>query len=820
MPERIWSKRGKLFPYLLLNIVLFIFVATAFLFYTASERNIDEAEENRYKSLQIANELRQSSDQLTNLVRLYVIQRDKKYKTYFQMILDIRNGKRPRPNDYSYAYWDLVIANKLPAPSEEGETISIYESMRNANFHESDFILLSESKLKSDQLTKIEFEAMSIAERDMRKGSNPNPKAIALLYDDNYLHAKAEIMKPINDLYNQLNDRTTKAIEDAKDIVFFLRTILIATGIFFAISLFLTHRSLTSIIGGSVDEAFRKISLLGDGNFYGDIHPVDHRNSILGRLNTTQKRLQELYENGESTKQRLINSESRLREILDNVSACIYLKDINGKYIFANKEVCNLFGHPFEEIINQTDEKFLNKDAAKILIANDKSVLIDGKTLRTEESIRNLIDEKVTTYLTVKLPLRNENGEIYALCGISTDISITKEIQNELERAKDSAEIANRAKSEFLASMSHEIRTPLNGVIGLTQILFKTNLDEEQKSLVTTIASAGKSLLIILNDILDFSKIEVGKMKIEKLSFDFYHLVSEVYDLLAIESKWKSIDLKLEIDSEVPQYIYSDPGRIRQIIFNLLGNAIKFTEKGSVVLRVKRESDKIRIEVEDTGIGIAKDKMESIFHKFSQADTSTSRKYGGTGLGLSISERLVSLLGGTIGVSSELGIGSLFYCILPIENEDSTNVNQPSDKNSNKLNSLESMFVNQNFLIVEDNILNQKVMGGLLRKFNINFDVAENGEEAVTLFQQNKYDLILMDCEMPVMDGFVATTKIRELEKNKSEKTIIIAVTAHVLKEHKEKCFAVGMDGFISKPFYIETLFQTYNEISTTKDMA
>ncbi|PJZ46449.1 PAS domain-containing hybrid sensor histidine kinase/response regulator [Leptospira brenneri] len=815
MPARIWTKRGKLFPYLLLNIILFIFVAIAFVFYTASERNIDEAEENRYYSLQIANELRQSSDQLTNLVRLYVIQREEKYKTYFQMILDIRDGKRPKPKNYSYAYWDLVIANKLPPPSEEGEVLSIYESMRNANFHESDYKLLSESKLKSDQLTKIEFEAMSITEKDMGRGSNH--RAINLLYDDNYLHAKAEIMRPINDLYNQLNERTTKAIQDAKKIVFLLRGILITTGIFFAISLFLTHRSLTTIIGGSVDEAFRKISLLGDGNFYGEIHPINQKNSILGRLNITQKRLQELYEDGETTKQRLIDSEYRLREILDNVSACIYLKDKSGRYIFANKEVCNLFGHSLEEILNQTDEKFLDKEAAKVLIANDKSVLFDGITLRKEESIKNLYDGKTTSYLTVKIPLRNQDGEIYALCGISTDISITKEIQKELERAKDSAEIANRAKSEFLASMSHEIRTPLNGVIGLTQILFKTNLNEEQKSLVTSIASAGKSLLIILNDILDFSKIEVGKMKIEKINFDLHHLVSEVYDLLSIESKWKSIDLKLEIDQNVPKNIYSDPGRIRQVTFNLLGNAIKFTEKGSVSLHIKRELDKIRIEVKDSGIGIAKDKLESIFQKFSQADTSTSRKYGGTGLGLSISERLVSLLGGTIGVSSELGKGSLFWCLLPIENEELVRTKIPSNINKNNPDLFESTFTNHKFLIVEDNDLNQKVMGGLLRKFNIQFDVAENGEVALSLFQKNKYDLILMDCEMPVMDGFEATEKIRELEKNQSDKTIIIAVTAHVLDEHKEKCFEVGMDGFIGKPFYIETLFQTYQEITTSR---
>ncbi|PJZ84948.1 hybrid sensor histidine kinase/response regulator [Leptospira harrisiae] len=813
MPARIWTNRGKLYPYLLSNIILFVFVTIAFLFYTASERNIDEAEENRYHSLRIANELRQSSDQLTNLVRLYVIQRDPKYKKYFQMILDIRNGDRPRPPGYGYAYWDFVIADKLPPPSEVGERISIYDIMKKANFIESDFLLLSKSKTKSDQLTKIEFEAMSIVERDMKTGLKSNPRAINLLFDDNYLRAKSEIMKPINDLYYQLNDRTTKAIQDAKSKVFMLKTIFIIAGVFFALSLFLTHRSLVAIIGGSVDDAFRRISLLGEGNFSGKIKPTLIKNSILDSLNITQKRLQELHKEGESTKQRLIESESKLRDILDNVSACIYLKDTNGRYLFANQQVCSLFGYPLEEILGKTDEKFLEKETAKIIINNDRSVLFEGKTLHAEEEIHNRSDNKTYSFLTVKIPLRNQTGEIYALCGISTDIGLTKEIQKELERAKDSAEIANRAKSEFLASMSHEIRTPLNGVIGITQILFKTNLNEEQKSLVETIGSAGQSLLIILNDILDFSKIESGKMKIEKIKFDIRSTVTEIFNLLSIESKSKSIELKLEIDKDVPEFIYSDPGRIRQIIFNLLGNAIKFTEIGFVIFRLKKQNEWIRIEVEDSGIGIPNEKLNFIFNKFSQADASTSRKYGGTGLGLAISERLASLLGGTIGVKSQINKGSLFWCHLPYENPIFSSINDTFESPRIQSSSIESLFINQKFLIVEDNILNQKVIGGLLRKYNINFDVAENGEVAVQLFQKNKYDLILMDCEMPVMDGFEATLQIRELEKSKQAKIIILAVTAHVLDEHKERCFAVGMDGFIGKPFYIENLLNTYNEI-------
>ncbi|TGL65053.1 ATP-binding protein [Leptospira jelokensis] len=695
MLDTVSSPKGSLFPYLLTNFVLFIFVSIAFTFYTASERKIDAAEENRHRSLQIANELRQSSDQLTNLVRLYSIQKETKYKLYFERILEIRNGLRARPKNYDYAYWDLVIADELPPPSEDGEKISIYDAMKQAEFLESDYHLLSLSKEKSDDLTKIEFESMAMIEKELKTGKT-NPKAIQILFDDHYLKCKAEIMKPINDLYHQLDDRTTKAILDAKEKVFFLRSILIFAGIIFGFSLYLTHRSLISIMGGSVDEVFRRISLLGEGKFTGEIHPTKDSTSILSSLNTTQKRLQELYE------------------------------------------------------------------------------------------------EK---------------------------------------------EMASRAKSEFLASMSHEIRTPLNGVIGITQILFKTNLDEEQKSYIKTIADAGKALLNILNDILDFSKIDAGKLTIETLPFQLQNLVKEIFDLFHIEASTKNLEFTYTIHSDVPEEILSDPGRIRQILFNLIGNAIKFTETGFVSLNICIKDNSLLFEIKDSGIGISANKLPSLFQKFSQVDTSTSRKYGGTGLGLAISERLVKLLGGTIGVESVEGVGSTFWCLLPFSMPETQNnkIHQNLDKNPNltpespNQNSpnQEGMFsetkpkevtdsipfANQKFLVVEDNVLNQKVIGGLLKKQHISFDLAENGKEALELFQKNQYDLILMDCEMPVMDGFEATLKIRELEMSKQKKSIIIAVTAHVLNEHRERCSEVGMDGFISKPFYIEDLFDTYKKI-------
>lgn len=526
---------------------------------------------------------------------------------------------------------------------------------------------------------------MSMIDRELKSGKS-NPKAVAILFDDQYLKFKAEIMKPINDLYHQLDDRTTQAILDAKEKVFFLRTVLILSGIVFGISLYFTHRSLVSIMGGSVDEVFRLISLLGEGKFTGDIQILNDKKTILNSLNTTQKRLQELYE----------------------------------------------------------------------------------KT-----------------------------------------------------------EMASRAKSEFLASMSHEIRTPLNGVIGITQILFETDLDAEQKSYLKTIADAGKALLNILNDILDFSKIDAGKLTIQKTPFHLANLVREIFDLFAIEANTKQLEFKFEINPDVPEVIVSDPSRIRQILFNLIGNAIKFTETGFVILSIKKEEHSILFQIKDSGIGISYEKLTSLFQKFSQVDTSTSRKYGGTGLGLAISERLVGLLEGKIGVESVKGVGSTFWCSFPLSIEEETNsyqieISSPLSKQIPISDSLEMNkkpnvvpFDGKRVLVVEDNVLNQKVIGGLLKKQKIQYDLAENGEVALTLVKQKHYDLVLMDCEMPVMDGFEATIKIREWESSNPNQTpsIIIAVTAHVLNEHKERCLEVGMDGFVSKPFYIEDLLQTYREI-------
>lgn len=408
-------------------------------------------------------------------------------------------------------------------------------------------------------------------------------------------------------------------------------------------------------------------------------------------------------------------------------------------------------------------------------------------------------------------------------------------MEAELEITRDAALESARLKSEFLANMSHEIRTPMSGVIGMTRLLLETKLSKRQMEFTKAIEISATALLKIIDDILDFSKIEAGKLQFEKIEFDLRDTVALSVEMLAKRAQAKGIEMTLLVNSELPAFLCGDPGRLRQILTNLICNAVKFTQKGEVAINVSKESETkkhivARFEIRDTGIGISDDAQRKLFGAFVQADGSTTRKYGGTGLGLAISKQLVKLMGGEINVESKPGEGSTFRFTARFEKH----LTSAGKEQSNGTASLAGMrLLNNDYLtrrikqaslnvaknrvkgkaskvrvlVVEDNAINREVALNQLKVLGYLPDAVLNGEEAVEALKNEKYAVVLMDCQMPEMDGFEATAEIRRLEGN-SNHTIIVAMTANAMEGDREKCLAAGMDDYLSKPVKLETLHQ------------
>ncbi|MCM5508235.1 MULTISPECIES: ATP-binding protein [Vibrio] len=379
--------------------------------------------------------------------------------------------------------------------------------------------------------------------------------------------------------------------------------------------------------------------------------------------------------------------------------------------------------------------------------------------------------------------------------------------------SKKKAEIANVKKSEFLANMSHEIRTPMNGIVGVAELLKETKPNEVQRNYVDILLTSSHTLLDIINDILDFSKIEAGHFELDPTKFDLKSLIQQQANEYSIRAKQQELFFDCNIDPAVPQEIEADSVRLKQVINNLIGNALKFTHRGYVELNIKllenETGNQLQFEVKDTGIGIAKDKLDSIFDKFQQADGSTARQYGGTGLGLAISQKIVELMGGKLQVTSEVDLGSSFYFSIPIDTpstaiggivQSSPNLVEFPASSGTQMKKLSPKYkTGLKVLVVEDTRVNQQVIQVMLNLLGLEVDIANNGVEALEYCQQNEVDAILMDCHMPVMDGYEATQKIRQLE-GWAAYVPIIAVTANVIKEDRERCFEIGMNGFLSKP--------------------
>ncbi len=645
-----------------------------------------------------------------------------------------------------------------------------------------------------------------------------------------------------------------------------------------------------------------------------------------------------------------------LRSLLDYLPHNIYFKDSASRFIRINRAMANYFGlrNP-DDAIGHTDFDYFREEHARQARADEERVMETGEPLIDQEEMETWPDGTDTWVSTTKLPLYDQSDRIIGTFGVSRDITEQKQAAQAMQHAKDAAEAANRAKSDFLANMSHEIRTPLNAIIGMTELVLDSNLNDSQREYLRMVIESGDTLLSLINDILDFSKIEAGKLDFDHALFDLQESLGDTMKSLAHRAHTKGLELACRIHPDVPAMLVGDVGRVRQIVVNLVGNAVKFTDKGEVVLEVSLcdqtpEMVQLHVSVTDTGIGIPEDKLDSIFQAFEQADSSTTRRFGGTGLGLAISSRLVEHMGGEIWAESNLGSGSTFHFtiwldrpspaeaatiqsrpvvvtgtrVLVVDDNETnrcilqemltnwgmvptvvadvasalgvlreaflagemiplvlTDANMPEHdgfalaervKQDPELSSTVIMMLTSGdrpgdisrcnelcvaayllkpvkqselfdaivmalgvttaeddyrvdarepheqipplrILLAEDSLVNQKLAVGLLERHGHSVVVANHGREVLGALESDRFDLILMDVQMPEMDGLEATEIIRARERDTTNHVPIIAMTAHAMQGDRQRCLKAGMDEYIAKPIRAWQIFQTIAKV-------
>ncbi|MGB2639777.1 MAG: response regulator [Candidatus Acidiferrum sp.] len=500
--------------------------------------------------------------------------------------------------------------------------------------------------------------------------------------------------------------------------------------------------------------------------------------------------------------ERLSEERKVLRALIDNVPDFMYVKDLDCKFLVANVSVARQMGAKTpEELIGKSDFDYYSPELAAKFYEDEQRVIRSGQAEINREETGLDVQGNVSQVMTTQVPLRDRNGRVTGLAGVGRDITHLKKAQEEMQKAREAAEAASRAKSEFLANMSHEIRTPLNGVMGMTDLALETELTPEQREYLETVKISGDSLLTVINDILDFSKIEAGKIDLEAIDFDLRDSLESTLKTLALRADEKGLELLCEVAPEVPEIVRGDSTRLRQIVINLVGNAIKFTDKGEIAVKVQVEAKEghdciCRFTVADTGIGIPEEKRELIFAPFSQGDTSTTRKYGGTGLGLTISTRLVQMMGGRIWVDSELGRGSQFHFTVRLGAADAKEIKLGTVAPPELLRGVK-------VLVVDDNRTNRRILEGMLSRWQMKTTSVDGGRAALRELSAAReagepYGLILTDMHMPDMDGFALVEEIRQRPELATATIMMLTSAGH--RGDAARCQELGVAAYLLKP--------------------
>jgi PAS domain S-box-containing protein len=505
-----------------------------------------------------------------------------------------------------------------------------------------------------------------------------------------------------------------------------------------------------------------------------------------------------------------------LNTLIENIPLAIVVVNHEGDVQMCNPAFETLFRYSQKEILGRQMVDLVTSPETRTELLDNKMNLLTGLAIHCVTQ-RSRSDGSIVDVEVQSVPLKIKGKRTGALL-LYQDITERKLAEEAMRHAMEAAEAASRAKSEFLANMSHEIRTPMNGILGMTELTLDTQLDSDQREYLGMVKTSADALLVLLNDILDFSKIEAGKLDLDVTEFSLRESMGETIKILGLRAQQKSLELGWRAAEDVPEYLAGDLGRLRQVLVNLIGNALKFTARGEIFVLVEKLRDlpeevELHFSVRDTGIGIVKDKQSEIFAPFTQADGSTTRLYGGTGLGLGIAARLVEMMGGTIWVESEAGCGSTFHFtarFVIAENQNQAehasgiDLQQPVGEQKLPLH----------VLLAEDHPINRLLARRLLEKFGHTVTVAENGQEALAAIEHERPDLVLMDVQMPLMDGLEAMRAVRRNEQATGRHLPIIALTAHAMKGDRERCLDAGADEYLTKPIRESELFAALGRMS------
>jgi PAS domain S-box-containing protein len=518
------------------------------------------------------------------------------------------------------------------------------------------------------------------------------------------------------------------------------------------------------------------------------------------RVAERTRQLQDQVDERMLAEEKLSEERGMLRALIDNVPDFMYVKDAESRFVVANASLARSMGMETPaDLLQKTDFDFYSRELASGFYEDEQKVIRSREALFNREEAGTDSQGNQMWLLTTKVPLFDKSGQVTGIAGVGRDITERHKVEREMQRAKEAAEAGSRAKSEFLANMSHEIRTPLNGVMGMTDLALDTQLTAEQRDYLETVKTSSDSLLTVINDILDFSKIEAGKIDLEKVDFNLRDSLESTLKTVALRADEKHLELLCEVAPEVPEIVCGDSTRLRQVVINLVGNAIKFTEQGEVAVKVQVESRKgtecvLRFTVSDTGIGIPEDKRELIFAPFSQADTSTTRKYGGTGLGLTISTRLVEVMGGKIWVESEEGRGSQFHFTVRLG---------AADARDGKLGTTAppEILRGVKVLVVDDNRTNRRILEAMFGRWAMKTTAVGDGQEALEKLSAatgEPYGLILTDMHMPKMDGFTLVEHIRQKPELATATIIMLTSAGH--RGDAARCQQLGVAAYLLKP--------------------